>query len=268
MKQVLDRTRDVFGHDIDNVHTDERLYTHTPYGDVYRFFGAAKIPTARTFVPELTGSDEDILAIGKQSYLTTGDGLKAYVDFAVASGMKEYDLRIKMHQMLHKIAFRNAVEAVPHMFEPCAKTNAAFDALRGHVRHGYLTMGCATYWASPLLEKRERLKYFEPDLRFGFSEVGFINKRNSTRPLEIFLQHAGIGPERLVFPEDTLPNLEKAKELDDRILTVWVDQAQSDLKTPDYVDMRVASITELLEAAVAVHAAPRPKNTSPHLGMS
>ena len=127
------------------------------------------------------------------------------------------------------------------------------DSLRGHVEHGILTQSCLANWAQPGLVRQRRLDYF--GVFVGFAEGGFVTKSRSTRPLETVMKLMNARPEETVFIEDSLCNLKKAKELDDRILTVHICHDQQ-CEIPDYVDIQVAKLPLYLKQHADLYHTP------------
>src|SRR5690606_11174262 len=121
-------------------------------------------------------------------------------------------------------------EECAHLFAVDAELNKLFEDTRDYIRHGVLTQSCVTGWASPFLTMLGRLDYFDPACRLGFVECDFETKAHSTKPLQKAISLMNASPEQVVFIEDTLANIERAKELDPRILTVHIHHGAHDGK--------------------------------------
>lgn len=252
MKQVLDHTRQKWGHDYDGVHN---RYSHVP--DIYAYLGAIKIAALQIIFPsaiEELGADE-LQRIGVDFYHRTGDGLRGFVEMAMTNmGVDEHEFQRELHALYNKINFERTLQEYPQLFELCPTVNGRLDNLRGFVSHGLVTQSCLVNWAVPGLKRQERFDYFLPHALIGFEEGGSVTKSHSTRPLETIMGLMGAKPEEFVFLEDSLGNLKKAKELDERILTIHICENETDDALPDYVDIRVPNLDTFLKQAEAVFA--------------
>lgn len=265
MKQVLDQTRRKWGHDYDGVHN---RYSHVP--DIYAYLGAIKVAALQILYPaavERLGADE-LRRIGVEWYHKTGDGLRGFVEMAIADmGVDEFEFQRDLHALYNKINFERTVQQFPQLFERCANVNARLENLRGAVEHGLVTQSCLVNWAIPGLKRQERIEYFLPRAMIGFEEVGYVTKSHSTHPVDTIMTLMKAKPEEFVFIEDTPGNLKKAKELDPRILTVHIcENGAEDAPVPDYVDIRVPNLDTFLQQAEAVFMPAAPRHT-PQLGI-
>lgn len=247
MRQTLDRSRTFFVHDYDGVH-----YDYAAFGDVYTFLAGVKVEAVGTMLPDL--DPVEVARMGKESYFKCGDGLKVFVDIAAARGHDAREFRSELHALYHRIGHERTLEQHAGIFAPCADTNRLFSTLRPHIQHGLLTLSCVDNWARPLLMRQERLHYFEGNALIGYAEAGFVSKADSTRPLKMTMDLLGAKPQETVFLEDSLPNLKKAKELDERICTVHVCYGRPQACLPDYVDIQVERPYVLMTQAAALHS--------------
>jgi len=254
MKQVLDSNRRVFIHDYDGVH-----YDYAAFHDIYDFLGDVKVEAIRNFFPDLDPIEAK--ARGKESYLVHKDGLKAFVDMAVKDGWNEREFRAQLHILYHQIGYKRVMEQYVGVFAPCEETHLAFQSLQGHVRHGILTLSCVDNWAAPLLKKQNLFHFFEPDALIGFADFDFQNKADSTRPLELALERLKARAEESVFIEDTLSNLERAKQLNKRLLTAYVSHGKPLADLPDFVDVQVPKPLRLLQDAALARTMGLPRPT-------
>lgn len=252
------------GHDYDGVHN---RYSHVP--DIYAYLGAIKIAALQILYPsaiEQFGADE-LRRIGVEWYHKTGDGLRGFVEMAMADmGVDEYEFQRELHTLYNKINFERTVSEYPQLFELCTTVNGRLDNLRGHVEHGLVTQSCLVNWAIPGLKRQERIDYFLPHAMIGFEESGYVTKSHSTRPVETIMRLMNAKPEEFVFIEDSPGNLKKAKELDERILTVHICEGEDAVPLPDYIDIRVPNLDTFLQQAETVFVPATPKYM-PQLGI-
>lgn len=256
MKNILTPERRVFIHDYDGVHYPYSAFKTDRFEDVYSFLAIAKVAIAKVHLPDL--SPEMAFDMGRRSYRETGDGLGLYLrHLSEVMGVDTAQVRPQLHRDLHIEAYKLIAGNFDHLFAPDANVNTAFERLRGHVNHGLLTQGCVDGWARPLLTLQQRIDYFTQSCLIGFAETNFVTKADSIEPLRLAITSMGAHPEEVVFLEDTLANLKKAKELDPRILTVHI--RDTDPHTDyDFVDLSFPTFSAFMEEAVKVYYTPQP----------
>lgn len=242
MKQILTKDRTVFIHDFDGVH-----YPGNVVQDMRAFLAKPKAEAAAKLLPDL--AYDDAFQMGIASFLETHDGQLYYAHHAEKLGMDVPKFRRDFHTLFHVLAQKYMEDEYAHLFAMDVELNQLFEGTRNHVRHGILTQSCVTGWASPFLTMLGRLDYFDEACRLGFVECDFETKAKSTRPLQQAITAMNAAPEQVVFIEDTLANIERAKALDPRILTVHVHHGDHDGKDiPDFVDLSYNTLTPLLRS--------------------
>lgn len=236
MKQVFNARRRVFIHDYDGVH-----YAYADFPDINKVLAEAKVLAAAALLPDL--SADVAMQMGRDSFGLTGNGQGLFVAHAEKLGMDVDQFKRDFHLKLHEEAARIATQNHAHVFAQNDIINAHFETLRGYnVRHGLLTQSCLKHWATPFLTAMNRLHYFEEGARRGYAEMGYLTKAESTAPLAGIIEEMRAQFDEVVFIEDSLPNLEKAKELDDRIFTTFTCHAQPKDIVPDYVDLQTPTL--------------------------
>lgn len=235
MKQVFNARRRVFIHDYDGVH-----YAYADFPEINAVLRRAKILAAAELLPDLAREEAEVMA--KTSFGLTGNGQGLFVQYAEKCGLDIARFKRDFHLKMHEEAARIASSDHAHVFAPNEAINAHFESLRGQVRHGLLTQGCLKHWATPFLTAMNRLQYFEEGARFGYAEMGYLTKAESTRPLAVAIEAMKADFDEVVFIEDSLPNLEKAKELDSRIFTALTCHAEPIEDLPDYIDLQTPTL--------------------------
>lgn len=247
MKQVLTKSRTVFIHDFDGVH-----YPGNVIPDMRAFLAKPKAEAAAQLLPDL-GYDE-AFQMGINSFIETHDGQLYYAQHAEKLGMDVAKFRRDFHKVFHINAQKYMEAEYSHLFAIDTKINQLFEETRPFIRHGVLTQSCITQWATPFLTMLGRLDYFDEACRLGFVECDFETKAHSTKPLQKAITAMNASPEQVVFIEDTLANIERAKELDPRILTVHIHHGDHEGKNiPDYVDVSYNTLTPLLSEVRSLH---------------
>lgn len=236
MKQIFNARRRVFIHDYDGVH-----YAYADFPEINDVLRRAKLLAAATLLPDLSPEEAEVMA--KSSFSVTGNGQGLFVQHAEKIGLDIAKFKRDFHLKLHEEAARIAANDHAHVFAPHDAINAHFESLRGYnVRHGLLTQSCLLNWATPFLTAMNRLHYFEESARHGYAEMGYLTKAESTAPLAGIIERMQADFDEVVFIEDSLPNLEKAKELDSRIFTTFTCHAQPKDDVPDYVDLQTPTL--------------------------
>lgn len=266
MKQQLTQDRKFVIHDFDGVHLEEALF-NAIYGNIYRFYARAKIKAADILLPDHGMNYDQILIVGRQNYLETGDGFAFFRHIAESRGMDTQQVYEKAHKLCHALAYAQAMESHEDNIIPCPETINGFERMKGLVSHALLTMSCVETWAKPLMERKRILGYFEEHALIGARECNFENKASSTYPLAVALQRLKARPEESIFCEDNLANMRMAKALDQRILTVYVSQTATKNDIPDFVDIHVVNITQFLGMLADKHE-PRPIYVPPQYSLA
>lgn len=238
MTQNLDSSRTVFIHDFDGVHYPNAAIPH-----LHDLLGHAKAEVAVRMMPSL--AYEDALELGLTSYAQTGNGMSLLERHAKTLGLDADLFQREFHFDLHKSLYASVMKSHASVFSPIAAINAHLENLRGKIRHGLVTQSCLVHWARPHLTALGRLDYFEKNAIFGFAESGFLTKAESTKPLAIAIEALNAKPDEVVFIEDSLANLKRAKELDEKILTVYTCHDHPLEAVPDYVDLQTSSLETL-----------------------
>ena len=251
-RQKLTADRKFWIHDFDGVHYDVDAFSP----DIYTFCAAIKADVASVMFPFMKAVRAE--KIGRASYNRTGDGLSYFTRIAEKMGIADDRFNDRMHIEYHRMQRMRAMESNAHLFAPCARTNTAFDRLQEQgVSHGLLTQSCLINWAVPQLKVLDRLKYFNEDALCGFAEVGYLTKKESIEPIKYAVNRLGADPSQIVFIEDNLDNLKKAREFDARILNVHIVHGRQFDNVPDYVDIRVQRPADLAEQAAAIFSPPK-----------
>jgi len=253
--QKLTKDRVFWVHDLDGVHHN---YDGIP--NIYEFYARMKILTIRPHFPHL--SDDEIFTYGMKSYKETGDGMLLFCEYARERGMAEKEVsafRQSNFRIFHQHAIAYMREFAPNVFVPRPAVIASFERLKPHIMHGLLTQSCGIHWGRPILSAQQKIGYFNPDAIIDFADMGYITKAKRVEPLAGIMSIMGARPEQVVFIEDSLENLERAKELDQRILTVYVCRDLPLSPLPGYVDLQVRSVDDLLRMAADLYPQVEPK---------
>lgn len=250
MKQVMDSRRTKWGHDYDGVHN-----RYSTIDDIYKFLGDVKMAALTILFPSAIDElgERALLDMGIDYYKRTGDGLLGFVELAVEKmGVDRLEFHKEIHELYNQINFQKTMAEYPHLFERNASVIQRMKNLSSHVQHGLVTQSCLKHWATKGLELQGLYEFFDPKALVGFFEGGAVTKALSPQPVETLMGLMNAKPEEFVFFEDTIPNLAKAKEIDERILTVHICETETEAPIPDCIDIRVQSY----DTFVRQHAEP------------
>lgn len=249
---TLDAQRTILIHDLDGVH---HRYDGLP--DLYDFYAKVKYTTLSPHFPDM--SAEEIKRHGLDSYKQTGDGLLLFHDLAIARGMNKRDatlFRERIFRDFHQVG-RQILEAqAPDIFKSCDLTLRLFEDVAPFVRHGLLTQSCGENWGKPILQAQGKLKFFDGGALVDFAACDFVTKAMSVEPLRHIMGLMKASPEQCVFLEDSLANLERAKQLSPDIMTVYICHDLPLAELPSYVDMQARGLKEVLYKLRHIHMAP------------
>ncbi len=253
MKQLLTQQRIAILHDFDGPHCNHLLI------DEYEaFFDQIKAEAAMHLFPDLC--HEEAARMSRESSQIYHYGLEPFLGLAKKAGLDEEAFIALFHATYHQFTYKKISEEHPHLLEPCSKTLAAFRSLQGIVRHGLLTQGCFKNWTGPALTHQKTLEFFDPNCLLDHMGLGRRTKAKSPEPIRIGMQRLGVKAHQTIFLEDSLRNLQIAKEAEPEILTVYIHQRAARLpKLPDYVDFQVRDVYTLLKRVHALHVLQKPK---------
>lgn len=255
MSQILTDARTVFLHDLDGVH-----YPYNIFDDIMDFCGNVKGEVVPHYLPHLSAAEAK--AMGKESYLTTGDGLRLFVETGKKLGMDEILLRNTLDIEYHKMQLVRVQELMPAVLTPCEDTVALFNELRGHICHGMISQCNMKEWGHPLLEQKKLLEYFVQGSTFGFAEFDFKLKSREDEALRRILKFLGAKPEEAAFLEDSKDNLKRAKQFSEKLLTVFFHHGQPLAQLPDYIDMQTQNLRTFFADVARLQLAPKIRRPS------
>lgn len=224
--------------------------------DISTHFVESFVRTAQALLPGLT--EHVILEYMSRSYVHCGMSSVGFSDIAADHGHDPHSLCNALHSGTSRLWFETVTRDYPERLRPCAETVALFSSLvQKGVRNGCLSHSCKESWAEPVLDRLGLRGFF--DVVMGAACSNFMSKQLSTVPIGTILHRLGSGPEEAIFFEDSLKNLEKAKDLDSRLLTVHIHRGHMLTRVPSFVDLSVVSHLEALRALEEAHRSRRPR---------
>ncbi|HRC26780.1 MAG TPA: HAD hydrolase-like protein [Alphaproteobacteria bacterium] len=213
------------------------------------------IVTAQALLPGL--GEEEIVRRMNDSYRRCGMSSGGFADLAAHHGHTPAILREALHSRTSRRWFQVVTDLYPDHFQPCPETVSAFERLSGWMRHGCLSHSCTEHWVGPVMEALGLKGFFNEVM--GAGAYGFHSKQLSTIPLETMLERLEAEPQESFFVEDSLVNLEKAKDLDSRIFNILIHHGAPPDPLPSYLDWAVENHLVAVRALEEAHRTYRPK---------
>jgi phosphoglycolate phosphatase-like HAD superfamily hydrolase len=193
---------------------------------------------------------ETALDLGHRSYRDHGDSVGAFIELARERGLDVDAVRMELFKGYH-IRLRNRLEQThPHVMAPDQRLIQAFGAAAGDVQHGIATHSCIESWARPYLRRMEILEFFNEAALVGLDHVDFTTKAVSPRMVQECLTRMNADPRESVFVDDSLKNLERAKDIG-HLKTVYAHQGKPLETLPSYVDYQTENNLTLMQELVA-----------------
>ncbi len=227
--------------DIDGVH-----YPYDGFPGLFSLMDRACADVACRLLPEL--DHETSVRLSKISYRKYGECLGGYLDWVEEQGLP-LDLAVFKKDLFHEYhreAWVRMLEAYPAQMAPEPKTIAAFKRASSFLMHGAATHSSIEAFTLPLLTQKELLPYFNRQAMVGMDEVEFRRKSSDIASVLLSVERMGRELGEAAFPEDTTGNLERAKETDSRITTVYVHHGKPLESVPSFIDHQVRNPRELV----------------------
>lgn len=243
--EQLHPSRTTFVHDFDGVHFDCDVGYH------FR----ARAAVARMIFTDL--SSEKAYRMCQDSLYLMHSPLAAFEEKAKDMSLDIQHMRQALHDGSYALAFTSLLCEKPALIIDQAEIRCAMDRLAQHdVQHVLLTHASLDNWVFPILERQGYAQHFNRSASKGFEDIGFVPKSASVRPLASSMLSLGVGPQQTVFIEDTLRNLEIAKNAYPDLCTVWVNAEKR--PQPAFVDYKVSSFAEFADFAAESFEASAP----------
>jgi|AMWB02.1.fsa_nt_gi FMN phosphatase YigB (HAD superfamily) len=213
--------------------------------EYYALCHDAHINISLKFFPMLSAEEAQYLV--DECYNSYHDCYGAFVPVMVHYGLDLQETRLQMFKEHYAMLFKLLMKHCPHIFDESADLVDAFSGINGHVKHGILSQCCMESFGIPALEKIGILPFFEPNAILGLDQVGFVKKAESAKPLRLVLQLMNAEPEHTYFVEDTLPNLERASEIEG-LRCIYINHAKPLDKLPPFVSEQFREPTDFLRS--------------------
>lgn len=256
--QILTPQRTHWIFDVDGV-----LHSYEGIPDVMAFFAQVKLKTLRDDFHMMT--DDEIIGLGKKSYLETGDGLHLYSDHAVQTRIianENKDLfREGLLRRFHRKKLQATQEGNLDLLQGCSQTNDFLSKLNNAgIGFSFLTQSCRRHWAEPVLQSRGLLEHFNRYQSLDFHEIGYQTKKLSYSPIEQAVKATDLTPDKIVFIEDSADNLVTAKKRFPTLLTVLISKTPVSGPAASFIDRQAEDLKMFLQDAQTVY---NPRTNAP-----
>ncbi|MEK7800821.1 MAG: hypothetical protein AAB276_00020 [Pseudomonadota bacterium] len=202
-------------------------------------------------------SFDDALVIASEGYKNYGDCITALALWAKENGIAPEDFRDRFFKLFHQNMHERLQQTAPKVFTYQTDLVSAFAKTSDNVKKGIATHGCADNWVRPLLKTMGISEFIDPDAIFSLNDSGFVTKSTDPLLVRMCFNAMSTAISRGGFVEDTMKNLETAKEHHPKLTTILITQGASVKHLPNYVDFQFKNLAEMNLAIHAAHKAPR-----------
>lgn len=215
--------------DIDGVKYN---YRASPHVNFYQLCDDAVLKAAKPLLPSLT--DQQILFLAQESYRLYRDCYGAFMPFATQSGLPAESFRKHLFQDYHTILFSTLAKDHPGYFDHARHVIPLFHNAP-HIKHGALSHSSIEQWGIKVLDAIGVLPYFDKNALLGMDQYDFMRKSDTVEPLLQILKLLQAQPGEACFVEDSLKNLERAKDIPG-LSTIYIHYGYPLDELPPYVD--------------------------------
>lgn len=191
---------------------------------------------------------KEAIALSEKSYREHSNCIGEYTEWAKDRGLDHVAVRQEIYTRYHAALFNTLVTRHPQVFQPDQKRIHAFQANSKHINHALGTHSCVTELARPMLNRLGLKPFFHDAALVDLSNVDFVAKSQGVDLVKLALLRLKAAPEKSGFVEDTLANLERAKEIDSRLTTIYINNGNPLKRLPSYVDIQAENPTSLMRS--------------------
>lgn len=227
--------------DIGNVLYPYSLVTQ----EYYALCHQAHVEIALEVFPMLSAEEAQYLV--DECYHSFHDCYGAFIPVMIHYGLDLEETRLLLFRKHYAVLYELLVKHCPDIFRDTTDLVDAFRGVSGRVKHGILSQCCMESFGIPALAKLGILPFFEPRAILGLDQVGFVKKAESTKPLRFVLELMDAEPEHTFFVEDTLPNLERASEIEG-LRCIYINHGKPLDRLPCYVSNQFGEPADFLRS--------------------
>lgn len=232
--------------DYDGVH-----YDYAAFPPWYKF-DHIRLSVVQRHLPQL--QVPEILKIADEGYLTHGDVVQGFYDWARSNGHDAEAVRREIFKDYHRDLFNHVAENHPGHITPHQPTIEAFRRAATNVQHGLVTHSSLEHWALPLLKQQEMLEFFKPAAMFGMDDVGYDSKVRTCTGLERAMTALNVKPHEVLFAEDSMANIAFAHANLTGLRTAFIHHGKALLKLPPHVTVQEHSPLTVMHALAQAHS--------------
>jgi hypothetical protein len=231
---------------------DGVFYNPHLISDYYAHFAKTFGATLISMLPNEIDFDSAV-QLANDGYRKHGDCVTGLIEWADHKGVKDGNLRDKFFQLFHRNLKSHFTAVAPHVFSTPSEVATALSCLKGIVRNGIATHGCAREFTTPLLEPMGLAPHVEKNAIFGLADSGYLKKSTHPDLVQMCLDSLEVPAEVAAYTEDTALNLKAHKEMMPVLTTIFINNGNPLAKKPTYIDCEFRSFEEYLRALHAAH---------------
>lgn len=199
-------------------------------------------------------SYKDAYAIATESYRIHGYSTEGFNKWAVQNGHNAELLRLEIFKTYHPLVLDKVRQRYPEVLSPDPKKITSFrSSAQIGIVHGVVTHGCIDGWVTPLFSGQGILPFFNQAAMLGLDQYDFTPKHEATNGIQKCATILGVDLSDSAFVEDTLRNLETAKNNHPELTTVYIHHGSPLRVLPSYVDYQFDTVADFKRALVASH---------------
>lgn len=245
--------------DFDGVWYD---YDAIPNSGFYDLCDYAAASAGCKLVPWL--NHQDSLDAARESYKKYHDGISAHIPYLMQTGLSESAAKKIMFREYHSTLFNDFKATCPELLDVCHDTVAALRKLPTHIHQGILTHASAGHWVIPFLKASQNGQFFPLENIVDYEDFDFKPKGFGPEGISLAFNKMGVHPSHTIFVEDSVKNLQVAKQAYPSLTTVLKSNAPDSLQ--DGVDFVIRNPLDLYQKlSVANELSPKNAPIAPSL---
>jgi len=227
----------------------------------YGFYELCDKANAMAAYKIIVGLDYDTaLNLAAESYKKYNDPITGFVPLAKEYGVSEKFLKDNIFYIYHSTLFDLTVQEHPHLLKVPESTLEKFEKLGDKVTNVILSHSAVDDWLKPAITNMKLDKFFKEENIIGLENFEFKSKSESPAGITMAVEKLGMHTSEIVFIEDTLKNIQVAKQAYPDLITVF---KTNKTEKPEGVDILVKSQNEFLDMVINSKMERKPKPISP-----
>ncbi len=219
--------------------------------DLFPLFDKANSIAASNAIPSL--SFEEAHKITYPAFRKYKDNVRGFLHLAENDNLDKDQLRSNIFTKMYEYLFEKTINDFPALFSPNKEVIKNLDTLSNKVKHCIISQSCAEHWVIPALKKLKVYDFLNKEHIFGLNHFKWEGKSENPTAILLGMKTLGSTPDTTAFVEDSLENLQMAKDSCKNITTVWISE---ETEKPDCVDIVIKSQAEFLDLVIKAKSKP------------